>query len=86
MGRPPTTVLLCEELHSFLLDNGIPPGAKIPRPLWDKLLAKARHVSWAQAENITRTGATHGLWERRGREAFGKHGSIVLLPQTTATV
>lgn len=64
MGRPPTTVLVCEELHQFLIDSGIPAGAKIPRPDWDELLAKARHVSWAQAENITRTGQQHGLWER----------------------
>lgn len=69
-GRPPTTVLLCQELHSFLLEQGIQPGSKLPRPLWDKLLAKARGVSWAQAENITRTGAQHGYWDRvasRGR-------------------
>jgi hypothetical protein len=64
LGRPPTTVLVCEEIQRLLLENGIPPNAKIPRPLWDELLAKARRVSWAQAENITRTGHQHGYWTR----------------------
>lgn len=64
LGRPPTTVLVCHEIRQLLLESGIPPGTKIPRPDWDELLAKARHVSWAQAENITRTGLQHGLWDR----------------------
>lgn len=79
LGRPPTTVLVCQELQSLLLENGIPANTKIPRPLWDELLAKARHVSWAQAENITRTGHQHGYWQRIpnvGRVP----GSVVLKP------
>lgn len=77
-GRPPTTVSRCEELYDFLIANGVPPGSKIPRPLWDGYLAKAANVSHAQAENITRTGAHHGLWERQPN--MGRvPGSITLL-------
>jgi hypothetical protein len=68
MGRPPTTVAVCQEVHALLLESGVEPGAKIPRPLWNELVGKCqgpeRQVSWAQAENITRTGAMLGLWER----------------------
>ena len=63
-GRPPTTVTVCHEIHSFLLENGVPAGSKVPRPLWDELVGKAAGVSYAQARNITATGALHGLWDR----------------------
>jgi hypothetical protein len=79
MGRPPTTVALCYEVHSLLLENGIPIGAKMPRPLWDKLLAQGRHVSWAQTRNITQTGVQHGLWTLQGN-AGRVPGSVALLP------
>lgn len=79
MGRPPTTVAVCHEIHSLLLGEGIPLGVKIERPLWDELVARAAQVSWAQSENITRTGANLGLWERNPN--VGRiPGSIVLRP------
>jgi hypothetical protein len=62
-GRPPTTVLFCRSIHAFLLEQGIPVDRKIPRPLWDELLARAGQVGYNQAHNMTKTGATHGLWE-----------------------
>lgn len=77
LGRPPTTVLVCEEIQRLLLESGIPPDSKLPRPLWDELLAKARRVSDVQAERITKTGHQLGLWERipnMGR----RPGSVVL--------
>lgn len=64
MGRPPTTVAVCHELHSLLLESGIQPGMKVPRPLWNELIGQGVKVSWAQAENITRTGSMLGLWDR----------------------
>lgn len=79
LGRPPTTVLVCEEIHSFLLENGVPPGVKVPRPLWDELVGKTAGVSYAQARNITATGAVHGLWERHDSQGRVP-GSVVLKP------
>jgi hypothetical protein len=81
-GRPATTVDLCHEIHSLLLESGIPLGSKVPRPLWDKLVGRGAKVSWAQTENITRTGANLGLWERRPN-AGRVPGSIVLRDEAT---
>lgn len=82
-GRPATTVATCREIHALLLENGIPPGSKVPRPLWDELVGKAAEVSYAQARNITATGALHGLWQRQDSQGR-MPGSIVLLATTEA--
>lgn len=82
-GRPPTTVSVCQEIHALLLGEGIPPGTKIPRPLWDELVGKAADVSYAQARNITATGALHGLWERL--DSQGRVPGSIVLRQGGAT-
>lgn len=82
-GRPPTTVETCRELHALLLEEGFLPGTKIPRPLWDELVGKAAGVSYAQARNITATGALQGLWLRQ--DSQGRMPGSIIVAQATAT-
>lgn len=77
-GRPPTTISVCFEIHALLLESGLTPGTKVPRPLWDELVGRAAGVSYPQARNITASGALQGLWERRDSQGR-MPGSIVLL-------
>lgn len=62
MGRPPTTLLQCREVHALLLARGVAPGQRIPRDLWNQLIVQGCEVSSAQARVITRTGVEAGLW------------------------
>lgn len=80
MGRNPgsqPTMTACIELHAILIENHVPIGAKIPRPLWDRLVGRFAGVSYAQTNNITRTGESQGYWTRSmGRGPI--HGSVTL--------
>jgi hypothetical protein len=78
MGRPPTTLAACRELHDFLLRNGEAVGSKFRRPDWDRIVVAGLQVGLAQAKNITGTGRAYGLWDvipSQGRLP----GSVLLL-------
>jgi hypothetical protein len=82
-GRPPTTVAVCHEIHDLLLEKGIGPGSKVPRPLWDDLVMRAVQVSYPQSRNITKTGVGLGLWQSHSGHGLIP-GSVVLLPPVVA--
>lgn len=66
-----------QTLHAFLLEQGIPAGSFIPRPLWDQLMPQGFGVGASTADNDLRTGERLGLWERR--QAIGRVPAGVVL-------
>ncbi len=78
MGRPATTLQLCQQIHAQLQQEGL-LGLSIPRPDWNRFLIQSTGKSINQVENYTLTGEGAGLWTV-ARGAGRRSGHVVLQP------
>lgn len=84
MGRPPTLVQDCLEAQAGLLARGIQVGQKIPRPMWDRIVAQLLQradgtgASASQVRNFTATGRINSYWDVQGGHGPGNAGWVAL--------